>query len=438
MSRAAESRAVLERIHAAALAAVAPDALLDDVLAADADGLRIGDERFAPGTRVGALAVGKAAAAMASACETHWGEALAFGLAVTKDAHGLPLERFELREAGHPLPDARSAVAARALLEHAGREVDVLLVLISGGASALCTCPLPGLAFEPVVATTRALLEGGASIEQLNTVRKHLLELTGGRLARAAVAPRVRGLVVSDVPGDRLDVIASGPLTPDPTTYADALDAVAMSCGLDALAPAVRAHLEAGVRGEKPESPKPGEACFNPVRQRVLAGNGTALAAAASAARREGFEVEILDRELSGEAREAGVRLARGARAAHGSAPRIWLAGGETTVRVRGDGKGGRCQELALAAGLEWDGHRGVSLLAAGTDGTDGPTDAAGAFVDAGSVARGRLCGVDAAAALRRNDSYGFFAAEGGLLRTGPTRTNVMDLVIMAVEPSGD
>lgn len=435
MSRAADRRGVLERIHGAALAAVAPDALLDAELACDRDGLRIGDERFAPGTHVGALAVGKAAAALAAACEARLGDSLDFGLAVTKDGHGLPLERFELREAGHPLPDARSPEAARALLERAGRPVDLLLVLISGGASALCTCPLPGLALEPVVATTRALLDGGASIDQLNTVRKHMLEWTGGRLARAAVAPRVRGLVVSDVPGDRLDVIASGPLAPDPTTYRDALDAAASSCGTDALALEVRAYLEAGLRGERPESAKPGEACFAAVRQRVLAGNGTALAAAAAEARREGFEVEIVDRELSGEAREAGARLARRALGAARPAPRLWLAGGETTVRVRGDGKGGRCQELALAAALEWDGHSGVSLLAAGTDGTDGPTDAAGAFVDAGSVARGRLHGVDAADALSRNDSYTFFAAEGGLLRTGPTRTNVMDLVLLAVEP---
>ncbi len=435
MSRAAERRAQLERIHAAALAAVAPDALLHDVLAHDADGLRIGAERFGSAARVGALAVGKAAAAMAAACEASLGDALGFGLAVTKDGHGLPLRRFELREAGHPLPDARSREAGLALQERASQPVDVLLVLISGGASALCTCPLPGLTLEPVVATTRALLEGGASIEQFNTVRKHLLELTGGRLARAAAAPRVRGLVVSDVPGDRLDVIASGPLAPDPTSYADALDAAASGCGLDALAPEVRVHLEAGARGERPESPKPGDPCFARVRQRVLAGNGTALAAAASAARDEGFEVEVVDRELAGEAREAGQRLARRALAARGAAPRLWLAGGETTVRVRGGGNGGRCQELALAAALVWEGHSGLSLLAAGTDGTDGPTDAAGAFADGASVARGRRRGVDAADALDRNDSYAFFAAEGGLLRTGPTRTNVMDLVAIAVDP---
>jgi glycerate-2-kinase len=386
---------------------------------------------------VGALALGKAGAAMAAACEAALGDAITFGLVVTKDGHGLPLRRFALREAGHPLPDLRSRAAGQAVAACAGRPADVLLVLLSGGASALCTCPLPGLELDAVVASTRALLEGGASIEQLNTVRKHLLELSGGRLARAVAAPRVQGLVLSDVPGDRLDVIASGPLTPDPTTYTDALDAAAESCGLDALAPAVRAHLEAGARGERPESPKPGEACFARVQQRVLAGNRTALAAAARAAAAEGLAVEVLDDPLEGEARDAGERLARRALEARGAKPRLWLAGGETTVRVAGDGKGGRCQELALAAARVLEGHAGVSLLAAGSDGTDGPTDAAGAFADGGTVARGRASGVEADEALRRNDSYGFFAAEGGLLRTGPTRTNVMDVVAIALDPVG-
>jgi glycerate-2-kinase len=432
-------RARLEAIHRAALRACDAEAAVARVLRRDDRGVVLDGLRLKPDARIGALAVGKAAAGMARACEQGLGDALAFALAITKDRHGLPLRHFRLREAAHPVPDARGAAAAREALALACAEPapDALLVLLSGGASALWSCPLPGLDADDLAATTRALLRGGASIDELNTVRKHLCELTGGRLARAAASPRVVGLLISDVPGDRLEVIASGPLTPDPSRFADALAVLETRCSAGSVPPAVLAHLRAGVDGRCPESPKPGERGFERVQQRILVANATALAASAEAGRAAGYRVRVLDGGLRGEARDAGMRLAREALALRSPTPLLLVIGGETAVTVRGDGRGGRSQELALAAALALDGTRGIALLAAGTDGTDGPTDAAGAHADGGSVARGRALGLDAAAALDRNDSYGFFHGEGGLLRTGPTGTNVMDLALVAVHPEG-
>jgi glycerate-2-kinase len=308
-------------------------------------------------------------------------------------------------------------------------------VLLSGGASALLTRPLPGLALGDLAATTRALLACGAGIDELNTVRKHLVDLAGGRLARAAGAGRVELLAISDVHGDRLDLIGSGPCTPDPSTFADALAVIERRGLRGTLPPPVVTELEAGAHGERPESPKPGDPTFARVRSRILASNATALSAARSAAERCGLAPILATAALRGEARVVGRRLAALARATRRTRPLCLLAGGETTVTVRGAGRGGRCQELALAAALELAGESGVMLLAAGTDGSDGPTDAAGAFADGGSVARGAARNADARSALAGNDAHAFFAAEGSLLHTGPTDTNVNDLVLVWLEP---
>jgi glycerate-2-kinase len=394
-------------------------------------------------------AAGKAAAAMAAGLEAAAGARIARGWLVTRDGHAdaaraagaLPSARWTVREAGHPVPDARSEAAARELLALAAATApdDVLVVLLSGGASALLACPLPGLALADLAAVTRALLASGAAIDEVNAVRKHLVEVAGGRLARTARAGRIEVLAISDVPGDRLDVIGSGPCVPDPTTFADVLAVLQRRGLLSALPPAVRAHVEAGARGARPESPKPGDAGFERVRTTLLAGNTTALSAAAAEARRRGLAVVALPGALHGEAREAGRRIAALATSLRPRAPTILLAGGETTVTLAatgGNGRGGRSQELALAAALALAGHD-VTLLAAGTDGSDGPTDAAGACVDGATAARGSAAGHDASAALARHDSHSFFSAEGGLLRTGPTGTNVMDLVLVRVAPEG-
>jgi len=434
-------RATLEAVFRAALEAVDPEALVARAVERRADGaLRLVEETLPPSSRLVVLAAGKAACAMARGLESVAGDRIARGLAVTKDGHALPLRRLDVVEAAHPVPDARCASAARAALALAEgvRGDETLVVLLSGGASALLTGPQPGLRQEDLSATTALLLAAGADIDELNAVRKHLGVVSGGRLASAARGARVVALVLSDVIGDRLDVIASGPCSGDPTSFGDALSALERHDLLARVPPRIRAQLEAGARGEKAETPKPGDPALAAARAYVLAGNADALAGARREAERRGFRTTLVSPALAGEARVAGRRLAALARAVEGAEPVVLLAGGETTVTVRGDGRGGRNQELALAAAVTLDGVSGVTLLAAGTDGTDGPTDAAGAFADGSTLARGTAAGCDARAALARNDSYGFFAREGGLLRTGPTRTNVMDLALVLCAPRGE
>jgi glycerate 2-kinase len=430
-------RALLEACHRAALRRVDGAEAVRRAVVRRGPQLVLAGEPVPPGAALRVVAAGKAAAAMARALEDWAGDRIADGVAVTKDGHGLPLARIPLLEAAHPVPDARSESAARAVLGVAGRARpdDWLVVLLSGGASSLLAAPLPGLGLEDVRRTTELLLASGAPIEELNAVRKHLTEPAGGRLALATGAARIVVLAISDVLGDAPAVIGSGPCAADPSRYEDALAALARR-GLLARVPAVvRRHLEAGARGERPESAKPGAAVFERVRFHVLAASRDALAAACQEARQRGVPAIVVSAALRGEAREAGLRLARLARCARPARSTLLAAAGETTVRVRGAGRGGRCQELALAAALALEGDPRIALLAAGTDGTDGPTDAAGAFADGGSVARGRAAGRDAAADLAANDAYGFFAAEGGLLRTGPTRTNALDLTLVHVAP---
>jgi glycerate-2-kinase len=430
-------RQTLEALLWSALAAVEPGRAVRGALHRDGAALSIAGVALQPGARLRVLAAGKAAAGMAAALEEVAGDRIAGGLVVTKDGHGLELARLPVREAGHPVPDARSEAAGRALLACAaeGAPDEVVLVLLSGGASALLACPLPGLSREDLARTTSLLLGSGAAIDELNCVRKHLCDVTGGRLARAAGERSVVLLAISDVIGDRLDVIGSGPCSPDPTCFADAMAVLEARHLAQALPPAVRAHLEAGVRGERAESAKVGEACFSRVRVAVVASNRDALRAAAAAAAAAGFRAMLLESPLRGEARDAGRRLAALAWATRPASPTLLLAGGETTVTLRGTGRGGRNQEFALAAALGLAGHPGAMLLAAGTDGTDGPTDAAGAIVDGGTLARAAARGARACDALARNDSNTFFAAEGGLLRTGPTGTNVMDLAFLLLPP---
>jgi glycerate-2-kinase len=437
---AGAARGPLERVLRASLAAVDAGASVARVVTRVGGDLVICGSPLAADQRLWVLAVGKAAAAMAATVEALAGDHIAGGLAITKDGHGVPLVRIGLREAGHPVPDGRSENAARealALVEGAAPD-DVLVVLLSGGASSLLACPAPGLSLADVAAATSALLAAGAGIEELNVVRKHLSAVGGGRLGRRAASARIEVLAISDVPGDRLDVIGSGPFAPDPSTFADALMVLRRRGVLGRLPAPVATHLEAGLRGEAEETPKPGDAGLARVHTTLLATNATALEAAAAEAARLGMHPVVVSGALAGEARDVGRRLASLAaaiRPASRDAPPVCLiAGGETAVTVRGRGLGGRNQELALAAARALDGCPGIALLAAGTDGSDGPTDAAGAFADGGTVERARARGLDAGAALAANDSHTFFAAEGGLLVTGPTYTNVMDLVLLRVD----
>ncbi len=417
-----------------ALAAVDPERLVADAVERTPGGARIAGRPA--GSRIALFAAGKAAAPMARAARARLGPLLRRGLVVTADGCELPVPGIPVRTAGHPIPDARSQAAAEAAVELAESLApgESLLALLSGGASALLGAPVPGLDLADVVRTSRALYRAGVDIEALNTVRKHLCAAAGGRLARAARGAPIHLLALSDVPGDRLDLLASGPFHPDPSTCSDAL-AVIREAGVEAeVGPRVIACLEAGRRGEREETPKPGDPCFARLSARVLAGTGHALAAAEKAAREAGMAPVRLTHELRGEARRVGDRLAALALSIRrGGAPRLLTAGGETTVTVRGPGVGGRNQELALAAALRLAGREGVEVLAAGTDGIDGPTPAAGAQVDGETVPRARALGLRPEEALEANDSHPLLAAAGALVVTGPTRTNVRDVVLVRV-----
>lgn len=386
------------------------------------------------------VGMGKASVQMAKAAEDILGDRIEEGLVVTKYGHGGKLRRIKVLEAGHPVPDQAGTRAAEEILKVALRagEGDILLCLISGGGSALTPLPPEGITLEEKRRTTELLLRCGARIEELNAVRKHLSRIKGGRLAEAANPARVVSLVLSDVVGDPLEVIASGPTVPDPTTFEDCI-LIARKYGIwEELPSSVRLRFEMGAKGILPETPKPGDPAFSSCKNTIVGNNRTALEAARKEAEVRGYKALLLTSFLQGEAREVGRALASVVKEVRKSGepvepPACLLCGGETTVTVRGKGKGGRNQELALAMVGELAGLEGVLVLSAGTDGTDGPTDAAGAFVDGGTSKRARKLGLEPDDYLRENDSYNFFRALGDLFVTGPTGTNVMDLQIALI-----
>ena len=367
------------------------------------------------------------------------------GVALTKYGYADAMRRLgrvEVLEAGHPIPDEKGVEATRRIMAIAGKgDKDTLLICaISGGGSALLVAPQEGLSLPDKQAITSLLLRAGADINELNTVRKHLSAIKGGRLAELAYPSRVVSLILSDVVGDRLDVIASGPTAPDDATFADAL-AVLQKYGLTTEAPpAVVRVLEDGAAGRLPETPKRQSPVLAGVENLVIGSNRIALEAVKEKAGQRGLKAEITTWELVGEAKEMGRLLAQRAVTARkslsGTKDRLCLiSGGETTVTVKGGGKGGRNTELALAFALELEGATGITLLSAGTDGTDGPTDAAGALADGTTIERAKTAGIDPLAYLENNDSYTFFEQTGDLVITGPTGTNVMDVQIILIEP---
>ena len=376
-----------------------------------------------PPGRTVVVGAGKAAASMAAVVERAWDGPLS-GLVVTRDGHGTPTERIEVVEAAHPVPDGRGREAAGRILKLA-RDLgadDLLLVVMSGGASALLIQPAPGLSLEDKQAVNRALLTSGAPIDEMNCVRKHLSAIKGGRLAAAAAPARVVALAISDVPGDDPAVIGSGPTVGDPTTVADAL-AILVKYGLTP-PPAVAAWLAGGTA----ETPKPGDASLASAETHVIATPMMALEAAAARAWAAGYEVEILGDALEGEARELAAEHAALALRRRAEGRRLaLLSGGETTVTVRGEGRGGRNAEYMLGLALALDGAEGIRAIACDTDGTDGTEDNAGAIADPDSLARARDLGLDPVAALGRNDAYSIFQALGDLVISGPTLTNVND-----------
>jgi glycerate 2-kinase len=364
------------------------------------------------------------------------------GMVITKYGHSGLVKlsgRIDVFEAGHPIPDVNGVTATAKAVELL-KEADgstLVVCLISGGGSALLLSPREGIALEEKQAVTDLLLRAGADIVELNTVRKHLSRVKGGRLAELAYPARVLSLILSDVIGDPLDVIASGPTSPDTTTYENALEAIRKR-RIEGSVPAnVLRVLREGAAGLAPETPKPGNPAFQAVENIIVGSNRMATAAAAKKAEELGFKVPTLSNEVQGEAREAGASLARLAlqikKANREGNPICLIQGGETTVTVRGKGRGGRNTEFALSFAIEIAGTPGIWMLSAGTDGTDGPTDAAGAIVDGETAGKMAALAIDPAVCLNENDSYTCFQKAGGLFTTGPTGTNVMDLQIVLI-----
>ncbi len=397
------------------------------------------------------IGAGKAGAPMAAAVEDAFGDLIAEGFVIVKDGYRTAqTEHIEIVEAAHPVPDVRAAAGARRVLGIAGRagRDDILLCLISGGGSALLTLPAEGLMLEEIRQTTTALLRSGASIDQINIVRKHLTLASGGRVATVAYPALVFTLIISDVIGDDLGVIASGPTFPDWSTFGDAINVLESHNLLEQVPARVLKHLEAGAAGLIEETPKPGRHDKDIRKQGnfyILGSNGTALDAAAAAAASLNYRVNKWEEPLTGKACDEARRIVVAARdeahpadgIANGTArqPLCILAGGETTVTVKGSGLGGRAQEFVLAAALEIEDREDILVFAFGTDGTDGPTDAAGAIADGSTAARARELGIDPEDSLKRNDSYNFFQSLGDLIITGPTGTNVNDIYGVILKP---
>ena len=434
-------RPALDKVLQAALAAVEPGQAVRRFVSRDDDRLIVGDQayRLADFRRVVVIGAGKASAPMAAAVEEVVGDRLPIEGSVTvRYGNSAPTRHVRIREGGHPVPDSACAEGTQAIVElmEDVDERDLVVCVISGGGSALLTLPDDDLSLEDLQRTTDALLRSGATINEFNVVRKHLDAVKGGGLARLAAPARLVTLMLSDVVGNPLDAIASGPTVADTSTWSDAAAVFDRYDLWDRVPASVARRLRAGVAGDLPDTPKPGDPLFERTQAVIVGSNLLACQAAASAASDAGFSTLVLTTYVEGEAREVSRVLAGLLREVDASGhplqrPCCLIAGGETTVTIRGGGRGGRNQELALSAAFSLQGTRDVLLASIGTDGSDGPTDAAGAFVDGTTLDRARALGLDAARYLADNDSYTFFDRLGDLIRTGPTNTNVNDLYVL-------
>ena len=384
---------------------------------------------------------GKASARMAQAIEAILGDKITSGLVIVKYGYSLPTKRVKIVEAAHPLPDRAGLEAADGVIRLAEQaaENDLIICLISGGGSALLSSPLEGISLQDKQKTTERLLHSGARIEEVNAVRKHISRVKGGGLARATYPASIVSLILSDVVDDPIATIASGPTAPDPSTYGDCVAILERYKIWRRIPVPVRELVKKGISGEIAETPKKEDTIFLKVRNLVVGNNRLATEGAKQKARELGYHSSILSNSIEGEARHAALfHIAIGKEVLNSgqpiSAPACLISGGETTVTVSGEGKGGRNQEFALAAALAIDGNERLVVLSAGTDGTDGPTDAAGGIVDGATVRRAKDKGLDPFAHLEKHDSYPFLLAVGDLLITGPTFTNVMDLRLILID----
>ncbi len=382
------------------------------------------------------IGAGKAGASMAQAAERVLGRRITAGLVNVKDGHVAKLRRIELNECGHPVPDDRGVAGAEriAAIASSAQKDDLVVCLISGGGSALLPLPAAPITLEEKQSVTRLLLACGADIHEINTVRKHISRIKGGQLARLATPAAVEALLLSDVIGDDLDVIGSGPTAPDASTFADAARILEKYNIFGRVPASVRERIAQGKRGEIPETPKPHDPVFRKVRNSIVGSNRLALDRAARHARESGFHTLVLASEIQGETREIARMHAAIAREVVCTSqpvrpPACLITGGETTVTIKGGGLGGRNQEFVLAAAIDIAGLPNVVVFSAGTDGTDGPTDAAGAIADGDTLRRNP----EAQRFLDANDSYRYFESLGDLVTTGPTNTNVMDVRIILI-----
>jgi glycerate 2-kinase len=438
----------LQAIYTAAIAAVDPETAVSEhlsceknILTLSSSGRVVRSVKLSPSTRVYVVGAGKATASMARAVERILAGRISEGCICVKHGYTRDLAVIEQIEASHPVPDESGMRGARKILDLLGRagKEDLVISLISGGGSALLPLPPEGITLQEKREVTTLLLKSGATIHEVNMVRKHLSLVKGGTLARAAGRSAVLNLMISDVVGDDMDVIASGPFVPDRTTFSDALGVLGRYGLADRVPAPVAKRIRAGARGEIEENPGEGSPVFAGVTNLIIASNIMALEAARAEASRRGYGSLILSSMIEGDAREAAhwhSRIAREIRASSNPVrpPACVVSGGETTVKVTGDGLGGRNMEFAMHAALLLEGTDGITMASIGTDGTDGPTDAAGALADGATAARARGIGIDIGEFIRNNDSYHFHERMGTLIKTGPTNTNVMDVRIMIVE----
>jgi len=436
------ARGILIEVVKKAIASVDPSIAMRRRLRKDGTRLRVGDQEFdlSKAGKIVVVGGGKASGRMAEVLEEIIGNRITGGVVNVSEGTAAEhrLRRIKLIEAGHPLPTEASVKGAEEMMDIVSGlgPNDIVICLLSGGGSALVTLPAEGISLEELRETTQLLLKSGASIQEVNAVRKHLSGIKGGQLAKAAYPARIITLSISDVVGDRLDTIASGPTYPDSTTFSDALTVIDKYRLTEKVPRNVLKHLKLGAGGKVPETPKPGEKYFLNTFHEIIASNADAVRAAAEVGKSHGLEVSVLTTTMQGEAREVGTHLVSiSKKVAEAnkpvSRPALLISGGETTVTVKGKGKGGRNQELMLAAAIGISGLENVAIASFSTDGIDGPTDSAGAVADGFTLKRAKHLKLDPLDYLERNDSYSFFKELGDLLVTGPTGTNVADVACL-------
>jgi glycerate 2-kinase len=443
-----EMKNIAKAVFTKAVSAVDPSKRLEEMVRIDKERLSIQKEDHSETTfdlsafkKIYLIGTGKASASMAQAIENIFGGRVTKGLITTKYGHTLPLKRTEMIEAGHPIPDQNGIKGSKKiqnLLKESDPE-DLVIFILSGGGSALLPLPVRGITLEEKQEVTQLLLDCGATIYEINTIRKHISQFKGGWLARQASPSTVIGFILSDVVGDQLDVIGSGPMVPDSSTFKEAWSILEKYDLINEIASSIQAHLLLGKEGKIEETPKPGDGVFEKVYNFLIGSNILALQAAEKEAYSFGFNTLILSSSIVGETREAALfhsAIAKEVASSGNPIPRpaCIISGGETTVTLKGRGLGGRNQEFALAGAIEISGLEKVVLLSGGTDGTDGPTDASGAIADHTTLRRAKSLGLDPKKYLENNDAYPFFQKLGDLLITGPTHTNVMDVRILLLD----